>query len=215
MTDAFETVQPPQPQIEEPAFYNDLAATLAQAWTLLEAGTKDRRSAFHAPSVASIGLEGSPQQRTMILRKVDVINRRLRFNTDLRSTKIQELNVSPAVSILAYSAADKVQLRLSGLSHLDASSAVADAVWSAMRDQSRAAYAQPAVPGATIKAPPAYVPPLEIRIGETASVTAREHFCLLHVEITSLEWVYLHLHGNRRAHFCWPNGMLESRWLAP
>ncbi|MCA2999770.1 MAG: pyridoxamine 5'-phosphate oxidase family protein [Rhodocyclaceae bacterium] len=215
MTDAFETVQSPQPPIEEPAFYNDLETTLAHAWTLLETGAKDRRSAFHAPSVASIGLDGSPQQRSMILRKVDVANRRLRFNTDLRSTKIQELKVSPAVSVLAYSAADKVQLRLAGRADLDASSALADAVWSAMRDQSRAAYAQPAAPGAMIEAPAAYVPPLELRANEPTAIPAREHFCLVQVEITSLEWVYLHLHGNRRAHFCWPNGIMASRWLAP
>jgi pyridoxine/pyridoxamine 5'-phosphate oxidase len=215
MTDAFETVQPKQPPIEEPAFYNDLSATLEHAWKLLDSGTKDRRSGFHAPVVASIGLDGSPQQRTMILRKVEVGNRQLRLKTDIRSTKLQEIKASPAVSVLAYSVADKVQLRMTGVARLDASSALADAVWSAMRDQSRVAYAQPAIPGATIKAPEAYVPPLELRASEPAAVTAREHFCLLHVEITSLEWVYLHLHGNRRAHFCWPNGVLESRWLAP
>ena len=215
MTDAFETVQPPPPLIEEPAFYNDLAATLVHAWALLETGTKDRRSAFHAPVVASIGLDGSPQQRTMILRKVDVGNRQLRFNTDIRSTKLQEIKASPAVSVLAYSVADKVQLRMNGVARLDPASALTDTVWTAMRDQSRVACAQPAVPGATIKAPAAYVPPLELRTNEPAAMTAREHFCLLHVEITSLEWVYLHLHGNRRAHFFWPNGILESRWLAP
>ncbi|NJR71988.1 MAG: hypothetical protein HC782_02435 [Gammaproteobacteria bacterium] len=62
-----------------PPYYNDLSASLAHAWACLARGSADRRSPFHAPVVASVGIDGTPEQRTMILRKVDVPTRTLRF----------------------------------------------------------------------------------------------------------------------------------------
>jgi len=215
MTDTFETVQAAEPANYIPPFYNNLDASLSMAWSLLQRGTTDRRSAFHAPAVASIGVDGSPQQRTMVLRKVDPVKRTLRFNTDARSQKWQELAQMPHVSVLAYSAWDKIQVRLSGFATLDRYSALAESVWISMRDQSRVAYAQPDAPGATITEPDSYVPPLELRVDDAAAKVAREHFCLLTVEVETLDWVYLNLCGNRRAQFRWPDGVLESHWLAP
>ena len=152
---------------------------------------------------------------TMVLRKVDPVKRTLRFNTDARSQKSRELAQLPRVSVLAYSASDKIQLRLSGVATLDRHSALAENVWRSMRDQSRVAYAQPDAPGATISEPDGYVPPLELRVDDAAAAVAREHFCLLTVEVETLDWVYLNLCGNRRAQFRWPDGTLERHWLAP
>ena len=215
MTESFETLQTAESANHIPPFYNNLDASLSMAWSLLQHGTTDRRSAFHAPAVASIGVDGAPRQRTMVLRKVDPIKRTLRFNTDARSQKWQELVQLPHVSVLAYSAWDKVQVRLSGFATLDRHSELAERVWTSMRDQSRVAYAQPDAPGATIEAPDGYVPPLELRVGDAAATVAREHFCLLTVEVETLDWVYLNLCGNRRAQFRWPDGVLASHWLAP
>ncbi|NJR71990.1 MAG: hypothetical protein HC782_02445 [Gammaproteobacteria bacterium] len=47
------------------------------------------------------------------------------------------------------------------------------------------------------------------------SNTARENFCLIHVAVDLLDWVYLSSEGNRRAQFSWANGELTSQWLAP
>ncbi len=198
-----------------PPYYNDLAQSLAHAWSLLARGTVDRRSPFHAPVVASVGLDGAPQQRTMILRKVDLAARSLRFNTDTRSLKWQELKKNPQVAVLGYSASDKIQIRLTGRAVLDATSSLADNVWANMRDQSRVCYAQPAAPGETIDAPDTYVPPLLLPTQSPAAAVAREHFCLLTVQVDCLDWVYLNLNGNRRAQFQWSNGEMTARWLAP
>ncbi|NBR79124.1 MAG: pyridoxamine 5'-phosphate oxidase, partial [Alphaproteobacteria bacterium] len=58
---------------------------------MLERGAADRRSAFHTPTVATIGLDGRPRLRTIVLRACDTANRSLRFHTDARSDKINEL----------------------------------------------------------------------------------------------------------------------------
>lgn len=223
MTDNFETVQNGPAHSADatdltvyvPPFYNDLEASLAHAWALLARGTADRRSPFHAPVVASVGLDGAPQQRTMILRKVDVAARTLRFNTDTRSAKWQEILKHPHVSVIGYSVTDKIQLRLSGVATLEGDSPLADNIWANMRDQSRVAYAQPASPGAEVALPNVYVPPLELRRDDPAAQSARKHFCLLTVKVECLDWVYLHLNGNRRAQFRWPADVSASCWLAP
>jgi pyridoxamine 5'-phosphate oxidase len=198
-----------------PPFYNDLTQSLTHAWALLARGTADRRSAFHTPSIASIGLDGAPTQRTMILRKADSQARTLRFHTDIRSAKIAESQQNPRVSILGYSVSDKIQLRLSGVAHIEKHSELADNVWANMRDQSRVGYAQQDMPGKAIDAPDMTVPPIELRADEPLAEIAREHFCLFIVEINCIDWVYLNVSGNRRAQFSWSNGNLTSRWLAP
>jgi pyridoxamine 5'-phosphate oxidase len=198
-----------------PPFYNDLEATLRHAWAQLDAATTDRRSGFHALTVASVGLDGTPQQRSMILRKVDSAARTLRFNADIRSVKCEELRLNPAISALGYSIPDKLQLRLNGMARIDQHSALADYVWTTMRDQSRVAYAQPSAPGDVLTQPDGYEPPIELRLDEPAATLARENFCLVHLDIQRLDWVFLNIHGNRRAQFSWPEGALNARWLAP
>jgi pyridoxamine 5'-phosphate oxidase len=51
-----------------PAFYDDIEATLAHALALLVRGVPDRRSPFHHPVVATIGTDGRPRLRTVVLR---------------------------------------------------------------------------------------------------------------------------------------------------
>jgi pyridoxamine 5'-phosphate oxidase len=70
-----------------PSFYNDLGETRTQAWALLARGVADRRSPFHAPTVASLGLDGRPRARVVILRDCDGAAATLRFNTDRRTTR--------------------------------------------------------------------------------------------------------------------------------
>ena len=201
--------------IYTPPFYNDLTTSLAHAWALLARGTADRRSAFHTPSVASVAADGSPTQRTMILRKVDVATRTLRFHSDIRSTKIYEWQKNARVSVLGYSVSDKIQLRLSGAMHIEHKSALVDNIWANMRAQSRVGYAQTDTPGAHIDAPSIEPPPLEILADAPLATIARENFCLLTVNVEQLDWVFLSLHGNRRAQFSWPQDVLQAQWLAP
>jgi pyridoxamine 5'-phosphate oxidase len=156
--------------------------------------------------VASIGLDGAPEQRTMILRKVDVASRTLRFFTDTRSAKVAEWQRHAHVSVLAYSASDKLQLRLAGKVRCETDTALADNCWANLRDTARAGYAQGDTPGGVLENPDSHLPILE---------TARGNFCLIHVDVDCIDWVFLSPQGNRRAQFSWPHGNLQAQWLAP
>jgi pyridoxamine 5'-phosphate oxidase len=189
-----------------PAFYNDLAASLDMAWQLWGRGTVDRHSGFHAPVVTSVDEAGNPQARTMILRAVDREARTMRFHTDVRSAKMNHWKFKPRVCILGYDASKKIQLRVDGRVALHTDDAVAEKAWRSSRPESRAAYGVKNTPGHVVDAPSS---------APQSNDDGRENFAVAMVEVESLEWIYLHAEGNRRAIFSWANDVLKSNWLQP
>ncbi len=201
--------------VSMPPFYNDLAAALAHAWSQLTHAVTDRTSAFHAPAVANVGLDGAPQQRSMILRDVDTAARTLRFYTDARSAKMAGLRNNQHVSVLAYDARSQLQLRLNGRVRFESGTPLADNIWKNLHDRSRMTYAQSIAPGQSVFTPTHGAPPPATGNADLLTATARENFCLLIVDIDCLDWVLLSRNGNRRARFTWPQGQLNAQWLAP
>jgi pyridoxamine 5'-phosphate oxidase len=189
-----------------PSFYNDLTETGAEAWRVIGRGAVDRRSPFHTPSVATIGLDGQPQARTVVLRAVDPVARTLRFHTDRRSTKFVELSADARVTVLGYDAGRKIQLRLAGRATLHHGDALATAAWAQSRAMSQACYAQTEAPGTPLT-----------HAGNAPSGTDAgfANFTVVSVQIFELEWLYLAHEGHRRARFAWGTGKLQQTWLAP
>ncbi|MGL5448699.1 MAG: pyridoxamine 5'-phosphate oxidase family protein [Rhabdaerophilum sp.] len=197
-----------------PDWYDDLSGSLNAAWGALTRGALDRRSGFHLPAVGTIDLDGAPRQRIMVLRAVDPEARTLRLHTDIRSQKALEIAREPRVSLLAYDAAAKVQLRVQGLGVVHHDDAQADAAWRASQRMSRACYGIMPASGATIGAGDAYS--LPDTADDAALETGRAHFAALVVRVHSLEWLYLAYEGHRRARFEWDErGTVTARWLAP
>jgi pyridoxamine 5'-phosphate oxidase len=195
-----------------PSFYDDLTETLAESWRLIARGVADRRSAFHHPTVATIGLDGRPRLRTVILRACDVSRRTLRFHTDVRSEKIGEIGRDPRVSLHFYDPSSKIQLRLDGAATVNTDNAVADAAWAESRDFSRQTYGITPGPGTVIAAGADFALP---EVNDEATAPGRVNFSAVTVEIERLEWLYLASAGHRRAKFAWSNSLIEAKWLAP
>lgn len=197
-----------------PSWYDDLDGTLAACWNFLARGVADRRSGFHHPVLSSIGLDGGPRSRVMILRGVDIAARRLRVHTDLRSEKIAEWRADNRVSVLGYDAVQKLQIRLTGRARLHADDAIAEAAWQSSRAMSRVCYGTAPAPGSEIPAGDAFALPTS---DDAEGLEAgRAHFAAVVIDIASLESLYLAFEGHRRAHFAWDaGGALSARWLAP
>lgn len=194
--------------IELPAFYNDLALSLETAWSLLEQGARDRHAAFHALSVASVDQAGHPRQRTMILRHVDRESRVLRFHSDQRSPKFEQISSRPAISVAHYSAEHKIELRLSGKGKFHLGDDIAARAWLSMRDLSRVCYRSPKAPSEALDSAAEYIDPSSVVV-TADDVIAQRNFCVLMVHIDELDWIYLDHRGNRRARFSW-NGLNPS-----
>jgi pyridoxamine 5'-phosphate oxidase len=198
--------------LSPPSFYDDLDETLAEAWRLIARGVADRRSPFHHPVVATTGLDGSPQARTVILRGCDVASRVLRFHTDARSEKAREIAADPRTAMHFYDPGAKIQLRLSGRATMHRTDAAADAAWAGSRVFSRQCYGIEPGPGVAIDAGAGFTLPEST---EQATQPGRAHFTAVTLAVSQLEWLYLAAAGHRRARFGWADGTPQSAWLAP
>lgn len=190
-----------------PAFADDLAASLQEAFRLLADAVPNRRSAFHTPTIASLDDAGAPSLRTIVLRGFDAEARTLRFHTDRRSDKARGIARDPRVMMHFYDAALHIQLRVAGCAVLHLEDAVADAAWAASRSSSRMCYAAPDASGAVVPVPPAA--PQDAEIG-------RPHFAAVVIGFHRLEWLWLAAAGHQRARFIWDDvGNLTADWIAP
>lgn len=191
----------------KPPFFDDLDGSLAYAWRLLTRGVNDRRSGFHTPAIVTVGLDGAPAMRTVVLRHVDEAQRVIRFHTDARAPKLAELAREPRIGALFYDFKNKLQLRLNGRAIVHApGTSLARECWEQSQEKSRLCYAQIAAPRSDL------AEPIE---GDIRGLGGEEHFSVVVIEVQKLEWLYLHHEGHRRAIFEWRDGAWSKQWIAP
>lgn len=199
-----ETSVPPRPL---PAHADDLAEVLAEAFRLFARGVGDRRSAFRTPTVATVGPDGAPNVRTMVVRGFDQAARRLTLHTDRRASKIIDIVHMPRVAVHVYDARAALQVRLSARAELHSGDGVARAAWATSAPASHAVYAISPAPGTEVPAPPPAPASQEAGFG---------NFAVLILSFDTLEWLWLHHGGHRRARFAWgTDGSLHAAWLVP
>ena len=202
-----------------PSFYNDLALSFEKAWAMLADGAINRRGAAHVPVVASVDSAGDPAQRVLILRQADLATRRLRFHTDLRSTKVTEIAHRAPTSVLIYDAEEKVQLRICGIASIDANSAAADLAWEQSTTFARRCYMAEAAPGEVSDAPTSGLPSsVEGKQPTEEDLTGyRQNFAVIWIEVLTVEFLYLANAGHRRTKWQWHTGQesWSGNWLIP
>lgn len=180
---------------------------LADAWERLRRGTVDRRSAFHAPTIATVDASGAPRARTMILRGVDAADWRLRFHTDRRAPKVTELDINPRLAVHVYDPGAKLQVRLEGTGRILTEGLEVEAAWVGSRPQSRDCYRVEQAPSTPIEAGDAWA---------WGDVDGRAAFAILMIEVRGIEWLHLAITGHRRARFVRRgDGGIDSGWLVP
>ena len=184
-----------------------LEEALRAAFAALEAGALVRHGAFHTPALATIGRDGAPALRTVVLRGFDAATRCLAIHTDCRSAKYAELIADPRAVLHGYDAATRMQLRLAGRATLHHDDAIADAAWAASRKTSRMTYATAWAPGTALPAPP---------IAPKDATSGRAHFAAVMLRFDHLDWLLLDPAGHARARFDWAaDGAMAANWVAP
>ncbi len=202
-----------------PDFYNDLDLSFTKAWDMIEPGASKRSSPAHTPVVGTVDDHGDPQLRVMVLRAADRNTRRLRFHTDIRSSKIQEIEKHSSASVLMYDPDMKLQLRLSGCLSVATEGDDVDDAWQTSTTFARRCYMAENAPGSLSVEATSGLPlwiegkqPDEGQLGD-----ARANFALLWFEARSLELLYLANVGHRRAKWDWDDAaaIWSGRWLVP
>jgi hypothetical protein len=194
-----------------PPFHDDLDAAFAEAWRLLADGVAQGRSAFHAPSFATLDQAGRPRSRTVVLREADAATGTLRFHCDRRSDKAAEVAANPACALHAYDRAAKIQIRIEGSAGLHVDDAVADAAWDGSRAMSRVCYGIAPAPGTALDAGGGYAVP-----DEAAALTVgRPNFAAVLVRADALDFLYLDRRGHRRAGWRRDGEGWRGEWRVP
>jgi pyridoxamine 5'-phosphate oxidase len=188
---------------------DNLTDILAQCWQLLARGVTDRRFGFHHPVVSNVDLSAKPRARVVILRSAE--KGALRFHTDIRSQKWQELLARPAVSVVFYDEQEKVQLRVDGEAKLHHGDDLARQAWIGSQRMSRVAYGSLPGPGVEIADYDDFtLPPAD---DDVALAVGETHFAAVVIHVQAMEWLYLKARNNRRALF--DLRTQKAKWLVP
>ena len=176
----------------------DLAAmNAATAWSWLAgeltAAVGSARHGLHLLTVATVGTDGQPEARTVVLRHVDPLRREVRFHSDIRSPKLRALRTSPRVALHWYDPALRVQVRVSAVAVIHHGDTVAAVTWNASQPMSRAIYTTAAAPGDALDAFPAGP-----SAPEADDDTGLGRFAVVSCRFDAVELLSLHAAGHQR-----------------
>jgi 3-hydroxyisobutyrate dehydrogenase len=196
--------------------FSNLAAIEADCWQRIVKGSIDFKDDFHQPVVGSICSAGI-NLRTVVLRKVWPQKKELSFHTDIRSGKMNDLKINPAITWLFYSHAQRVQIRLGGLAFIHTYTELANDAWTNTKLSSRKTYLTSLAPGSLSDVPTDGISTdFENKYPNAAeSEVGRKHFAVVVTSVNWMEWLWLNHKGHRRARFGYNGAGFTGEWLIP
>ncbi len=146
---------------------------------------------------------GNPTLRTVVLRKV-LPGMHLVFYTDQRSNKVQQILNNPNVSALFYHPRKLMQVQLQGTARIVTDPETLAQIWKVIPTNSRKDYTTQVAPGTEIKAP-----------DEVEYLSASNHFCMVEIIPTTIEYLRLKRPNHIRVRFVRENDVWQGKFLVP
>ena len=162
-------------------------------WMELQRAVNDRHHEWRTPVLATLGADGLPQARTVVLRQVHIQRGQLQIYTDRRSPKVAEMTVTPGVTLAFWSKRLGWQIRVQATTVVQHAGAEVNAVWAKV-SQSPAAgdYLSALAPGELVGNP-----------GVTSAAALNDapthHLAIVTAQVQSIDWLELARSGHRRA----------------
>lgn len=173
-----------------------------QIWKELGRACVDRHHAWRTPVLATVGWDGSPNARTVVLRDADADQQTLRIYTDARSVKVSELAEMPKAVFAFWSARLNWQLRVRVAISVTTDGPELQALWQRVQQSAAAAdYLATAAPGTERPDPHS----------RADSASGVHHFALLNARVLEMDWLELGQSGHRRARL----SADTWQWLTP
>ncbi len=185
-------------------------------WLRMLNGSIKAKKEMQNATIANVNKHGVGM-RTVVLRKVDTINKQLFFYTDIRSGKCKELIENPNISWHFYNDA-KVQIRLAGIATIETTGLKVEQAWQKSSVSSRKAYMGMEPPTLKVQSPQTGLPVKFSKILPTIDETeiGKKNFAVVTTQIHWMEWLYLGKNGHARAMFMYKgNNITENSWLLP
>lgn len=195
--------------MDNPIFNYSLEEIETHTWETLLQSTKTANSPFHQGTFATIN-HNIPEQRMVILRNVNVLERSISFNTDIRSLKIDHLQSNDSVSWLFYDKVSKVQLRLYAKAFVHYKDKVSELAWEKSRLGSKMCYTIQQKPGSFV-ANPELIEVNQLEMSEALLTFAHDNFAVVSSSVYAIDYVILNRMGNKRAYFDYRNHVFQWR----
>ena len=199
-----------------PAYYDDLDQINFKIWQMITDGVVNRHSSFHIPVMINSS-ENNNNGRIVVLRNVNSDQHTIRFHSDIRSPKVNNLKKNSKVFFIFYDKEEKIQLRVSGDAIINYKNNITKTSWEKTAHMSRKCYLAAHAPGTVSEKPTSGVSDkienLKYTLEESES--GYENFCVIETKIDSIEWLYLAAKGHRRAKFEYSKNNIKKNWLTP
>jgi pyridoxine/pyridoxamine 5'-phosphate oxidase len=211
----------------EPNRDSALARYVDRIWACLEEGAGPGRSPFTLVQAATIGLDGAPQLRTVVLRQVHRDQNAVWFHSDARSPKVAELRADPRISLLAYDPQSQLQIRLEGVASISEDELERRRMWTSSKAHTLVLYTCMLTPSTGIASPEMAYP------ASSSAVTAHDddatnanaapaitdpgyaNFALIRVSIERFDALHIRREGHQRAMFTYNDSAWQGTWLVP
>lgn len=189
-----------------PEIDSGAAALIGQASSLFAAAPEDPQASFRYPVLATIGRDGMPNGRVLVLRTADPATWQATLHTDSRAEKLAELAANNAAMLVFYDHGAGLQLRLKGSMATIRDTAARKAVWNALADSNRPNYRADPPTGSVLGA-------AGDGIGPDDDQTGFENFTVLTFSAATVDVLKLARTGNRRYRLDLSKG--TDTWLVP
>ena len=199
-----------------PAYYDDLDQINFKIWQMITDGVVNRHSSFHIPVMINSS-ENNNNGRIVVLRNANSDQHTIRFHSDIRSPKVNNLKKNSKVFFIFYDKEEKIQLRVSGDAIINYKNNITRTSWEKTAHMSRKCYLAAYAPGTVSEKPTSGVSDKVENLKYTLeeSESGYENFCVIETKIDSIEWLYLAAKGHRRAKFEYSKNNIKKNWLTP
>lgn len=199
----------PLTSLEEGAkLYDEIAEHLLH-------GAAERSHPFHLVSLATIGLDGSPRVRNVVLRQYLREEHTAIIHSDRRSPKVSEIKHDPRIAIMCYDPASRMQLRIAGTATVHENDGVADARWISSQINSRRCYLTALAPSTPLEYMRAFQH-LTAPWTPEMDKDARQNFCAISCRVHSIDFLELSARGHQRMGMGWDEtGRFYAQPLMP
>ena len=190
-----------------PDSYSHIDETLDSAKLILSEAVSNTQTLFHTPIVSTMN-ENKIVSRVMVLREFNFDKKILRFHTDNRAAKIDNLTKNPSSTVIGYDADLKIQIKMQGHAKVHTDDEVAKIAWNESTPRSKKCYSVKGGSSKKIENPGDYdITNFEVEDGY-------QNFAVIIFNFLSLEFLHLKSSGHRRALHDWYDDY-SSTWLVP
>ena len=190
-----------------PDLYSEISETLESAKLILSEAVPNAQTLFHTPVVSTVH-ENKIVSRVMVLREFNFDKKILRFHTDNRAAKIENLIKNSSATVIGYDPDLKIQIKMQGYANVHIDDEVTQMAWNESTARSKKCYS---VKGGSSKE---IADPKDYDITNFEVEEGYKNFAVIIFRFNSLEFLYLKSSGHRRALHSWDDEY-SSSWLVP